>query len=268
MTNEGDGTATGVSVRVTSDDARVSTSRRGRRRWATSRRARRARRRSGLRSRPTTRWASRSPLSVRTTFAGALSPTYVDARFPTGAARGDAHDVRLRGPAGGDPGRLDTRRVGDDPRRGRGLRRTVDVLDRRRSVCTTNPGRDDRRPGSHVRRRPRRHADRPRRARRSRCSSGDGGGGNNLCRTVFDDSAAVAVQPGVPRRRALHGQLASRGSARARCCRSRWTVTGHSRSIDAARCRHRQHPGGVPAHHGLRRRRDRSAGVSIDALFR
>ena len=94
----------------------------------------------------------------------------------------------------------------------------------------------------------------------------DGGGGNNFCRTVFDDSAAVPFSVAVTADAPYTGSwrpedpLASLLSE---------PVDGDWRFkvIDAAAGRHGQHPGGVPAHHGLRRRRDRSAGVRLMRPF-
>ena len=123
VTNEGDGTATGVSVRVTTGDPRPSVSPRttavgdlaaGETRTATFRLALAADYPLG---KPV-------PLNVRTTFAGVLSPTYVDAADPDRAPAATPTTFAYAGPPVAIPDFSTTRRVGDDPRRRASATRT------------------------------------------------------------------------------------------------------------------------------------------------
>ena len=150
-------------------------------------------------------------LSVKTSFAGTLSPTYTTARIPTGQPATAPTTFTYAGPPVAIP---DDSTIGASvtiPVEGVGYgSRVTFSIDG--ALCTTNPGAttvgldhtfvgdlvgtliapDDSEVTLFAR---------------------DGGPGNNICQAVFDDSSADAVRPGSVGPRALHRQLASGGPA-------------------------------------------------------
>ena len=104
VTNEGDGTATGVSVRATTGDPQATLTPRTRS-YGDIAAAATETREFTLALRSDYPLGKPVSLSVRVAFAGVLSPTTSSEIIRTGQPATDGDDVRLRGRAGGDPGR-------------------------------------------------------------------------------------------------------------------------------------------------------------------